>query len=196
MRGKFLAADAEIIDSKKILRAFVEQSYVIIAWVWCYFRLIITEYNKELCKWCSCSGLEASLTQIDNLVSGKYIREKYHKIWWIQSTTRVSPNQLLYLTCFTHTWYISRAIHILIFALQRFFIPTTRQLKRLESVTRAPIYTHFSETITGAQTIRAYGDQKRFMKQSEEMVEDNIVYFFAGWAANRSDISVSLLYLV
>ena len=33
MRGKFLAADAEIIDSKKILRAFVEQSYVIIAWV-------------------------------------------------------------------------------------------------------------------------------------------------------------------
>ena len=69
-------------------------------------------------------------------------------------------------------------------------------MKRLESVTRSPIYTHFSETITGAQTIRAYGDQKRFMKQSEEMVEDNIVYFFAGWAANRSDISVSLLYLV
>ena len=33
MRGKFLAAGAEIIDSKKILRAFVEQSYVIIAWV-------------------------------------------------------------------------------------------------------------------------------------------------------------------
>jgi len=71
------------------------------------------------------------------------------------------------------------------FNLQRFFIPTTRQLKRLESVTRSPIYTHFSETITGAQTIRAYGDQKRFMKQSEEMVEENIVYFFAGWAANR-----------
>ena len=33
MRGKFLAAGVEISDSKKILRAFVEQSYVIIAWV-------------------------------------------------------------------------------------------------------------------------------------------------------------------
>ncbi|XP_067944116.1 multidrug resistance-associated protein 1-like [Watersipora subatra] len=76
-------------------------------------------------------------------------------------------------------------IGILYYFIQRFFIPTTRQLKRLESVTRSPIYTQFSETITGAQTIRAYDDEKRFMQQSETMVEQNIVYFFAGWAANR-----------
>lgn len=75
--------------------------------------------------------------------------------------------------------------HSLLHVLQKFFIPTTRQLKRLESVTRSPIYTQFSETITGAQTIRAYRHQDRFQEQSEKMVEENIVYFFAGWAANR-----------
>lgn len=52
-------------------------------------------------------------------------------------------------------------IGIIYYFIQRFYVSTSRQLKRIESVTRSPIYTHFSETITGQSTIRAYGVEDR-----------------------------------
>ncbi|KAK2178694.1 hypothetical protein NP493_533g01002 [Ridgeia piscesae] len=74
---------------------------------------------------------------------------------------------------------------LLYYFIQRFYIPTSRQLKRIESTTRSPIYVHFSETVTGASTIRAYNVQRRFITTSMQQVDHNLVFYFSSIASNR-----------
>lgn len=50
---------------------------------------------------------------------------------------------------------------IVYYFIQAFYLATSRQLKRIESVSRSPIYSHFGETVSGQSTIRAYGVQNR-----------------------------------
>ncbi|XP_063235805.1 multidrug resistance-associated protein 1-like isoform X3 [Bacillus rossius redtenbacheri] len=76
-------------------------------------------------------------------------------------------------------------VGIVYYLIQRFYVATSRQLKRLESITRSPIYSHFGESITGAMTIRAYCAQERFIRESEEKVDVNQMCYFPGLIANR-----------
>ncbi|XP_035914950.1 multidrug resistance-associated protein 1 isoform X3 [Anopheles stephensi] len=76
-------------------------------------------------------------------------------------------------------------IGVLYYAVQRFYVATSRQLKRLESVSRSPIYSHFGETIQGVQTIRAYSVQDRFITESDERVDSNQLCYCPSIIANR-----------
>ncbi|KAJ9591217.1 hypothetical protein L9F63_002223, partial [Diploptera punctata] len=76
-------------------------------------------------------------------------------------------------------------IGIIYYFIQRFYVATSRQLKRLESVSRSPIYSHFGESITGAPTIRAYSVQNRFINESEGKVDFNQVCYYPSIIANR-----------
>ncbi|MGH0114521.1 UNVERIFIED_CONTAM: hypothetical protein FKN15_019661 [Acipenser sinensis] len=71
------------------------------------------------------------------------------------------------------------------FFVQRFYVATSRQLKRLESVSRSPIYSHFSETITGTSVIRAYGRQNAFVLISDKKVDENQKSYYPGIVSNR-----------
>ena len=62
---------------------------------------------------------------------------------------------------------------------------SSRQLKRLESQSRSPIYSHFSETLTGTMTIRAFAVQNQFILQSEHTVDHNQLSYYPSIIANR-----------
>uniref|UniRef100_A0A3B3S0J1 ATP binding cassette subfamily C member 3 n=1 Tax=Paramormyrops kingsleyae TaxID=1676925 RepID=A0A3B3S0J1_9TELE len=74
---------------------------------------------------------------------------------------------------------------LIYFFVQRFYVATSRQLKRLESVSRSPIYSHFSETITGTSVIRAFGRHSAFIQISDMKVDENQKSYYPGIVANR-----------
>ncbi|XP_050673788.1 multidrug resistance-associated protein 1 isoform X2 [Leptidea sinapis] len=76
-------------------------------------------------------------------------------------------------------------IGVVYYVIQRFYVATSRQLKRLESVSRSPIYSHFGESITGASTIRAFGVTERFVEESERGVDHNQLCYYPSCIANR-----------
>ncbi|XP_057660508.1 multidrug resistance-associated protein 1 isoform X6 [Diorhabda carinulata] len=74
---------------------------------------------------------------------------------------------------------------IIYYFMQRFYVATSRQVKRLESVSRSPIYSHFGESVSGAHAIRAYNQQERFILESENKVDLNQICYYPGIISNR-----------
>ncbi|KFW04387.1 Multidrug resistance-associated protein 7 [Eurypyga helias] len=67
----------------------------------------------------------------------------------------------------------------LYFSIQRYYRRTSRELKRLYSLTLSPIYTHFSETLSGLSTIRAMRATQRFELENQQRLEQNQRCLFA-----------------
>ncbi|THW49233.1 ATP-binding cassette glutathione S-conjugate transporter [Aureobasidium pullulans] len=69
--------------------------------------------------------------------------------------------------------------------IQRYYLRTSRELKRLDSISRSPVYAHFQESLSGISTIRAYQQSKRFAMESEWRVDANLRAYFPSINANR-----------
>ena len=57
---------------------------------------------------------------------------------------------------------------------EMYFTPTARELQRLESVSRSPMVSHFTETVAGATTIRAFDMTKLFENRAIEYLDVNL----------------------
>jgi len=66
-----------------------------------------------------------------------------------------------------------------------FYVRASRDLKRLESIQRSPLYQHFGETLAGVATIRAYGDERRFVRENLHKIDGHNRPYFYLWACNR-----------
>ena len=58
------------------------------------------------------------------------------------------------------------------------YVPTSRELERLESVTRSPVFSHFGETLEGASTIRAFRAESQFFATAMDKVLHALLLIF------------------
>ncbi|KAJ0051128.1 hypothetical protein NL108_014591 [Boleophthalmus pectinirostris] len=70
---------------------------------------------------------------------------------------------------------------------QRFYVVCSCQLRRLEAVSRSPIYTHFNQSVQGAAVIRAFREQERFILLANQHIDTNQEAYFPRFVATRSE---------
>ncbi|NWV58711.1 MRP1 protein, partial [Malurus elegans] len=80
------------------------------------------------------------------------------------------------------------------FTVQRYYIASSRQIRRLAGASQSPVISHFSETLAGRSTIRAFGHQERFIRKNNDVVYENLICFYNNLISNRW-LSVRLEFL-
>ncbi|KAF9528448.1 ABC transporter [Crepidotus variabilis] len=97
-------------------------------------------------------------------------------------------------------WFLIAVFAILILYVYAaaFYRASAREFKRLDSILRSSVYTHFSETLTGLSTIRAYGETERFKTLNERHLDiENRAYWMTvvnqRWLGFRLDFLGALL---
>ena len=76
-------------------------------------------------------------------------------------------------------------ISALYFFVAKYYLRSSRDLKRIESVQRSPLFQQFGETLSGITTIRAYGDERRFIRDNMLRINTHSRPFIYLWATNR-----------
>ena len=76
----------------------------------------------------------------------------------------------------------------------RYYLATSRELKRLDAVTRSPIFDWFSESLGGLSTIRAFNQQSIFIESNWKRIDHNQICYLSSVSVNRW-LSVRLEFL-
>ncbi|CAB1113175.1 ABC [Ectocarpus sp. CCAP 1310/34] len=75
--------------------------------------------------------------------------------------------------------FILAPLSIVYIRVMNYFRHVAIELKRLESITKSPIYAHFTETLGGLSAIRAFGHVNLFARTNERLVDNNLASHFA-----------------
>lgn len=65
------------------------------------------------------------------------------------------------------------------------FCYSSKQVQRLDSITRSPIFAHAGETLSGVTMVRAFRQQKRFVQENAHKLDENQKAYYLSISANR-----------
>ncbi|ELT99037.1 hypothetical protein CAPTEDRAFT_212470 [Capitella teleta] len=71
------------------------------------------------------------------------------------------------VTCIVNPWVFIAVLPlgVVFFLLRRYYLNTSRDIKRVEGATRSPVLSHLTSTVHGLHTVRAYGVQETFEQE-------------------------------
>ncbi|OLY85367.1 Metal resistance protein YCF1 [Smittium mucronatum] len=81
--------------------------------------------------------------------------------------------------------FVAVPISFFYLRLQYIYLRVSRDLKRLDSVSKSPIYQHFQETLGGVPTIRSYGQTERFEAENLYRLNNSQLASYAYLGINR-----------
>uniref|UniRef100_A0A6I8P6M0 ABC-type glutathione-S-conjugate transporter n=2 Tax=Ornithorhynchus anatinus TaxID=9258 RepID=A0A6I8P6M0_ORNAN len=122
------------------------------------------------------------------------VRFHYYLRTWLNCTLDVAGTILVIVGALPFFILVVIPLIFLYFTIQRYYIASSRQIRRLAGASRSPVISHFSETLAGVSTIRAFGHQQRFISHSRDVVNENLVCLYNNVISNRW-LSVRLEFL-
>ncbi|XP_021347494.1 multidrug resistance-associated protein 7-like isoform X1 [Mizuhopecten yessoensis] len=79
------------------------------------------------------------------------------------------------ITCYGLPWFALLLVPLgaIYYKIQQYYRQTSREIKRISSITLSPMYAHFSETVSGLVTIRAFRQTPRFQTENLHRLDLN-----------------------
>ncbi|QRW19137.1 ABC transporter [Rhizoctonia solani] len=117
-------------------------------------------------------GVDSSVA--DNL--GRTIMYALSVLVTFVTVTYVGGIRFFALACITGVLYYN---------VSKVYGQTSRDMRRLDSVTRSPLYSIYGETIAGVTVIRAFGASSMFLREMLRCVDTNACPYYGMWSVNR-----------
>ncbi|XP_041116108.1 multidrug resistance-associated protein 1-like, partial [Polyodon spathula] len=112
-------------------------------------------------------------------------RFHYYLRTWLNCMLDVVGTVLI-ITVVTPTFLlVVLPLAVLYLTIQRYYIASSRQIRRLDGASRSPVISHFNETLFGVSTIRAYGYQDQFINQNKQVLNENLLCYYNNVISNR-----------
>ena len=163
-----------------------------IMWIWCTIQ-----GSKRLHNDMAISVLRAPMSFFETTPIGRILNRFSNDIYKVDEILgRVfgmffsNSTKVLFtiiVICFS-TWqfiFLILPLGALYVYYQQYYLKTSRELRRLDSVSRSPIFANFQESLNGVSLIRAYGQEERFKFMNESRVDRNMSAYHPAINANR-----------
>ena len=165
----------------------------------CYF---VTKYGYSLFRKGSTALHDGMLRHLvtaptsffDTTPTGRILNRFTDDIFQVDSVVPSNMFWFLYVACMSLGNIViqaaSQPIVIAVLALisvfyiftVNYYLPSQRETKRIDSINRTPVLAHYTETINGITTLRAYGLQNGSCKVNVEQIDKSVTSTFASIA--------------